>query len=620
MQPYQEEYLANTREIIECTARVRIGGRSFEELFGLVQQRRQRACAKKKRNVELVRDFLFPALDHLYEAGEEELADLQEFAGELLKGREELDVGLFCQIHQAFLTMARLLKDRSAVIRELYWLGIGRNNVCNKLIGLELSETEDYVSQMRLCFTEAAAYLKYYDEIEDAETRGYILRSRANMSLGGFKNVSAKIRMVKETLQIMQDADYRKKAPKLPWDRFLYATHQHMAASMSHTREHGMASEDVAAIMESVYIVYQDRMEEARRNHVQPPAQAAFRVYAVEYYCGLDTLDGLLTKLEELMDGADLTDFSGDGMFALISAPAFYCQYLREYPERIPERAEYLGGLYGRIMEYMETFPEASENETLFYYLRQLSETFVETEFGITYGEFLQKLLIRFVPDIYIHSRIVGREAAALCGMILSEEPGFFDDIDFIRAIGEPAAKRRAVMDYALQCGLFHDVGKLNFLHLYSKTGRQWLDEEYRMAQMHTQLGARRLAQRASTSRYAEVAHGHHRTYDGAHGYPEDFKRLECPFRQMVDVIALVDWLENVTDTAQLYVGVEKDFDEAVEEAVAFEGKRFSPLLTAWLREKDVVECLRQILEDGRREACRRLYAEEGGTPSLDAF
>ena len=39
---------------------------------------------------------------------------------------------------------------------------------------------------MRLYFTEAAAYLKYYDQIEDIETRGYILRSRANIALGQF--------------------------------------------------------------------------------------------------------------------------------------------------------------------------------------------------------------------------------------------------------------------------------------------------------------------------------------------------------------------------------------------------------------------------------------------------
>ena len=45
-----------------------------------------------------------------------------------------------------------------------------------------------------------------------------------------------------------------------------------------------------------------------------------------------------------------------------------------------------------------------------------------------------------------------------------------------------------------------------------------------------------------------------------------------------------------MTDTARLYKGVEKTFEEAVEAAIALEGRRFSPLLTAWLRDKEVTE------------------------------
>lgn len=619
MQAYQEEYLANVRMIISYTVRVRPKEESFEEYFAQMQANRGEAAKKARRNMEILRNQLFPALEHLLEANEEERKGLQEFAGELLKGRTELDAGLFCQIHQAFLTMARLLQDRCAVIRELYWLGIGRNAICNKLIGLELSESEAYTSQMRLCFTEAAAYLKYYDEIEDTETRSYILRSRANMSLGQFKSASAKIRVVRETLQIMQDPGYREKEPGIPWDRFVYATHQQMAASMSHSREHGMTAQDVTAVMESVYIVYQEQVERARRENRTPPAPAAFRLYAVEYYCGLDTLTGLLSKLEEQMDGANPDDFTADGVFAMISVPAFYCQYLREYPELILERAVYLSGLYQRIMEYVDRFPEAEESETLFYYLRQLAETFVETDSGISYGDFLKKLLMRFTPELYIHSWIVGQAAAELCGAIVEGEPDFFDDIEFIREIKRPEDKERAIRDYALQCGLFHDVGKLNFLHLYSKIGRQWLTEEGEIAQLHTQLGARRLALRPSTCRYAEVALGHHRFYDGVHGYPDTYKRLESSGRQMVDIIALMDWLESWTDTARVDMGIGTGMDEVLKEAFAQEGRQFSPLPLAWLREAKIVEKIRRAFEEGRKEACRILY-EEGCQSSLHTF
>lgn len=213
MQPYQEEYIANLKGISVLTARKKSETQSFEEYLHDLSLTKQRVEQIVERNMELLRNHLFPLLDHMFEAKETELEELQEFAANLIDGRNELDAELFCQVHQALLSRARLAKDRNGIIRELYWLGIGHHNICNKMIGLDLSETEKYMSKMRLCFAEAAAYLKYYDEIEDSETKGYILRSRANMALGQFRSSGEKIRLGKLTLQILQDKDYQAKTP-----------------------------------------------------------------------------------------------------------------------------------------------------------------------------------------------------------------------------------------------------------------------------------------------------------------------------------------------------------------------------------------------------------------------
>lgn len=496
------------------------------------------------------------------------------------------------------------------MIRCLYWLGIGRNSLCSCLVGLELGLSEKYMTAMRLCFAEAAAYLKYYDEIDDTETRGYILRSRANISLGAFKSPEEKVGLVRKTLQILQDKGYQEKAPDLPWDRYIYMTHQHMASSISYSKEKVMSVESLEAIMESAYIVYQRHIQEAEANWEQPPVRWAFPYYAIEYYCGVSDLDRLLTKMEDLMDAASPEEFTEDSMYGLISLPAFYCQYLQQYPERIPERREYLESLYRRALDYVEAFPGALENEVLFRYLRQLSHTFVETEGGMPYGDFLRKLLIRFAPEIYIHSLAVGEAARALCALIVEEEPQFFDDIGFICAVEDPAEKRREILDYAMGCGMFHDVGKINFMNLYARIARQWFEEEREMTRLHAPAGEVLLAARPSTRRYAPAAQGHHAWYDGSRGHPASYRRLECPERQMVDVISLVDWLENVTHTARLYAGIEMTYDEAVQEAVSLEGRRFSPMLTARLRDGAVADRIAEAFEAGRRAARRQMYEE----------
>ena len=130
------------------------------------------------------------------------------------------------------------------------------------------------------------------------------------------------------------------------------------------------------------------------------------------------------------------------------------------------------------------------------------------------------------------------------------------------------------------------------------------------MARLHTLAGHILLEPHPSTSRYAPAALGHHAWYDGSRGYPARYRRLDCPARQMVDVIGLIDWLEAATNSTQMYTGVQKTFQEAVQAAIELEGKRFSPLLTAYLRDPRVAGQLQSALEAGRQNAYRRMYGD----------
>lgn len=617
MQPYQKEYIDNLREIAVLATLRTQDCPSFEIYRDALLKSRALVTDRIHRNIALLRDNLFPLFDRLFEAAPEELADLEEFAGELLNGKNELDGGLFCQIYQALLSRARRDMDRDAVIRHLYWLGIGRCNMCSKMVGLDWPDIENYTAQMRLCFAEAAAYLKYFDEIESVETRGYILRSRANTALGQFKSASFKIRITKQTLELLRDEEFQQKTPELPWTRYIDMTHQQMAFSISYCRDNDMTAQDVTAIMESAYIVHNRRIAEAVSKNETPPVHSAFSCRAIEYYCGLLTLEDLLGRMEELMDLADTSRFSVESMYAILSLPAFYCQYLRQYPEQLPGREKFLDGIYRKAIAYAEAFPKDAANEQLYLFLRQLSTTFIETPHGISYGEFQQSILLHFAPDIYVHSQVVGKTAAALCEVIFHEEPEFFDDIDYIRLIQSPQLKRQAVLELAMNSGVFHDVGKINFVSLFARTARQWFEEEYAISQLHTVVGSARLRSCRSTQHYAAAALGHHSWYNGSHGYPQSYQRLECPYRQIVDVVGLIDWIDTSMNYSWLYDHTKKSFDEAVQRAIELEGKRFSPLVTARLRDKAVVERLRETLESARSAAYQQLYARNSspGTP-----
>ena len=614
VQPYQEEYLDNLRQFNALFQRQRRPGLDFETYAAQMREDREEILRLSRRNMELLRRELFPSMESLYGWGPQEVAELEEFSFQLYDGRTELDVGLFCQIHQALLGLARFNGDRDAVIRELYWMGMGSNALSSKLVGLPLADIQEYTLRMRQYFIEAAGFLEDFDEIDSTETRGYILRSRANISLGQFPTAGEKTRLLKETLNILQNKHYQELAPDLPWDRFIYLTHQNMTSSISHSREKVMSPEEMAAIMSSAVIVYQGRYEVGERLHQQPAARPAFGYHAMEFYCGLRTLETFLTRLEELLDGAVASDYSPNGMYAMISLPAFYSLYLSQYPDRIPPREEYLQGLYQRMLDYADAYPGELGNHSLFLYLRQLCFTFIETGGGIPYSQFLLKLLLRFAPEVYRHSHLVGEGAQALCAALLEDDPDYFDDIDFIREISGRSEKRTAVLDYAMGCGLFHDSGKVSVIELCSRTARQWLDEEYEMARLHTVSGNILLEGRASTRRYAPIALGHHAWYSGgSQSYPDTYHRSECPERRMVDVISLVDWLEVRINSAHMYRLEAKPFEQVVQEAVQMGGTRFSPRLTERLLDEKTAERLRAALEAATGNAYRKMYEDALG-------
>ena len=163
--------------------------------------------------------------------------------------------------------------------------------------------------------------------------------------MGRFRCVGDRTRLIKRALEVFQDSTYRDIAPELPSNAYIRATHDLMAASISYSREHAMSPQDVADIMESVQLVYNRQVQAARERGERLPPRHAFHYHAIEYYCGIEDLNRLLTRMERLMDEADPWDFSPEGMYSMISLPAFYGNYLQEYPKLAWEREMYAAGL-----------------------------------------------------------------------------------------------------------------------------------------------------------------------------------------------------------------------------------------------------------------------------------
>jgi len=197
--PYQEEYVSNTKEILGLGKKGPVPSGDFDVWFSEIQEESARSARLKKRNMEILNSELFPLLDNLHAASEEQIQSLEEFADVLLDWKNNLDRGICVTIHDALLSLCRVRRDRNGIIRELYKLGMGLFYLNRMVMGIDSKATTSFYFENEMVFTEASSYLRFFDSIEDDATRGYILRALHNIAIcvqGSKRKIAASSRML----------------------------------------------------------------------------------------------------------------------------------------------------------------------------------------------------------------------------------------------------------------------------------------------------------------------------------------------------------------------------------------------------------------------------------------
>ena len=149
--PYQDEYVKNTKEILGLGKKGPVPSGDFEVRFSAIGEESAKSARLKQRNMEILNSELFPLLDNLHAASEEQIQSLEEFADVLLDWKNNLDRGICVTIHDALLSLCRVRKDRNGVIRELYKLGMGLFYLNRMVMGIDSEVTTSFSLRMRWC-------------------------------------------------------------------------------------------------------------------------------------------------------------------------------------------------------------------------------------------------------------------------------------------------------------------------------------------------------------------------------------------------------------------------------------------------------------------------------------
>ena len=636
MRQYQEEYIANTRNLIELMRHKRTAGMPPEEKdcrngqqgnqtgrqgnraeqqesqTGLQGNRagqqesqtgpqgnqtgqqgnptelqKSRAVREiRERNTRILRENLIPTLDDILTVSREDIDSLVEFADTLM--RLGLDAGVRYYICKALVSYARVKEERNLLIKELYMTGMALFGLKN--ISGDKNDGQ-FCWKMQMVFGEAAGYIRIYDKIEDAETRGYIHRSMGNLALGlsgrDGKTAERKMEVIRRSLQVLTDPVYQRKTPELPWETYIYKQHQERTTLMEYLRSGEVTARIVGEVMESAQYVYDRQMENAREKGMPLEARWLHNYYAASYYCGVYTLPELLHRLEGVYASVSFADYSANGMYGNIYLPQFYSVYVSKDPEMLERKRPVVLMMYRRVAEYLKHVPLGEDRDKLFFYVRGSLAAYIEYPGDNCFLDYVKEVTAGRRPEAYAHSCRVAEMALCILEEMMAEMPGQLLGIRGIRYVRELEERREELKSFLHDCCVLRNVGKLEMLELYEVSGRSWFAEEEELHRTHPLLGRNILSRCDSTKDLAPVVLGHHRWYDGQGGFPEEYHREEEQDAVLTDIVSVADFMGNgfgregdgqaeengLEETNSEEIGL----DELLRHLQSFSGTRFSP-------------------------------------------
>ena len=595
MQEYQNRYIENISEIYQLLDIYSFDTDSFDNWYQKQQDAKKTIRRLKKDNVQILNEHLFPLLDSLYSAENSQIKDLEEFADKLMDWKINLDCGTYLLIHESLLNMYRVRKDRDGIIKELYKVGMGLYYQNRMIQVIDNSRCRKFYFENEMVFTEAASYLKYFEEIESEETKGYIIRSLANIAIATIDR-KKRVHISSKTLNILQDEYYRKLAPGLPWDVFLRKTYQQMSSNRSTLSKGDLNPAELSAIMEACQVVF-----EPEKDNSKPNVRWLWPYYEMEYSCGFVDIYTTLQRMEELIESVSYDQYDMSGLYCNVQLAAYYGRLLKEN-ENLKNRKRYLDFLsfaYRKMMKTLLTYPNNQIDDFFFYNISLVVAYYYETETTDSYLSVISKLIARLAGHRFIMSQSIADICETLALAVYLSDNSFFDDIEYIAAIKDPDKKIEEIRSFARNAGLYHNFG-LIVMNIYNiRSTRNLYEREDEIYQLGCYLGHDIFVSRTSTEKLADIALGYHRWYDGEGGYPKDYVRLDSQYRKMTDIVSVAGYIE------KHYQG---DLKQLISSMRKLERSKFSPVIISYLFDPDIMRKLEYILNDKQIDYYRTLF------------
>ncbi len=242
------------------------------------------------------------------------------------------------------------------------------------------------------------------------------------------------------------------------------------------------------------------------------------------------------------------------------------------------EKEKYTTGILQKYQRFVSNLPYAHMGAYVNDVFKQILNRALPNVRTMRYKErIFNQLLIRRQPSTYLHTRMVEDISLLIAGEILKKEPGLFCSLPMYNSEKEVLADSENLLDIIARGARLHDAGKCNIASVIMQQSRRLTDAEFELIKSHPVMGYRFFEGTEDYDVYADIIRGHHKSYDGKLGYPEDFDNTASPYRFLIDLITISDSTDAATDILGRNYTEGKDFNRLLGELEAGAGSRYNP-------------------------------------------
>ncbi|WP_022761770.1 HD-GYP domain-containing protein [Butyrivibrio sp. AD3002] len=225
--------------------------------------------------------------------------------------------------------------------------------------------------------------------------------------------------------------------------------------------------------------------------------------------------------------------------------------------------------------------------------------------------QFIMQMIVRRQPFTYIHSQMVAKIATMIGQIILEKEPELLIGVRGMETLEDIQKSKAYILSFITMSGLVHDIGKCYIPDTINRQNRSLNTKEYATIRKHSEVGYREAQNNAALRPYADIIIGHHKHYDGLHGYPLGYDNSESKEKVIIDLISIADSIEAGTDTLTRSYTKNKDFEKLLSELKAEAGTRYNPKIVKLIEDsKELREELGNLTGQGRYDIYYRAMQE----------